>query len=141
MTPNLMRIEAALNAYPWTAGAFAATSGDTTRYCAVGMLLRYAGVSPEHIDVACNRGAVQFWDYYRALLERDYGIAGPEQIHAIMVANDGADSHEDALERIRWVLTRAPLRSADVLALLPIPTIFGPERVDADDPSPLATLA
>lgn len=141
MTPNLMRIEAALNAYPWTAGAFAATTGDATRYCAVGMLLRYAGVTREHIDVACNRGAVQFWDYYRALLARDYGIAGPEQIHAIMVANDGADSREEALDRIRWVLTRAPLRAADVLALLPMPTPFGRELVDDDVSSPLSTLA
>lgn len=142
MTPNLMRIEAALNAYPWTAGSFATTSGGSTRYCAVGMLLRYAGVSAEHIDLACNRGAVAFWEYYRALLQRDYGISQPEQIHAIMVANDGADTHEDALERVRFVLTRVPLRSADVLALIPLPATFASaeERCEEEHGPLMATL-
>lgn len=133
MTPNLMRIEAALNAYPWTAGSFAARTGDEVRYCAVGMLLRYAGVTEAHIDLACNRGAVEFWTYYRALLARDYGISGAEQVHAIMVANDGASSRDEAVERIGWVLSRSPLRAADVLSLAPQPRIVDLVTLDDDD--------
>lgn len=133
MTPDLMRIEAALNAYPWTAGTFTARSGGEVRYCAVGMLLRYSGVTEAHIDLACNRGVVEFWSYYRPLLERDYRISGPEQVHAIMVANDGASSHEDAVRRVRWVLGRFPLRAADVLALCPSMELLDLASLDDDD--------
>ena len=136
MTPNLMRIEAALNAYPWTTGTFTARNGSEVRYCAIGMLLRYAGVTESHIDLACNRGVVEFWSYYRPLLERDYGISGPEQVHAIMVANDGATSHDEAVRRVRWVLGRMPLRAADVLALCPSMELLDLGALDDEGSTP-----
>ena len=103
MTPDLMRIAAALNAYPWTAGTLVAAESDTPRYCALGLLLRYAGVPQDHLARADSDG--NLWTLYGNLLRSEYGIPNEQAAISIMAANDTARSHADAIRRVLGVLT------------------------------------
>ncbi len=101
MSLNLPRIAAALNAYPWTPGCL--TSGERVpTYCAVGAMLRYAGVAQDHIAYAQGP---DFWYLYGPLLQSEYGIPDVETAMNVMAANDSADSQADAIERVLAVLT------------------------------------
>jgi hypothetical protein len=110
MAVDLLRITAALNAYPWIAGTLTARSPDGPRYCAMGLLLRYAGVPQDHM--ACAAGELEMWDRYGELLRADYGIECRETVRAIILANDSARSHAQAIERVQAVLAGGGLRLA-----------------------------
>ena len=100
MPHDIVKITAALNAYPWTAGTFSMHQGDHAVYCAVGLLLRYAGVPQAEIECA----GPGLWDRYHELLESEYGITQPATIYNIIHANDSAHSHEEAIEQVQFVL-------------------------------------
>src|SRR5918912_486146 len=85
MTPDLMRIAASLNAYPWTAGTLTAIDNAAPRYCALGLLLRYAGVPQEHLASA-DEG--ELWKQYGDILRLEYGIPNEQTAFSIMAAND-----------------------------------------------------
>jgi hypothetical protein len=103
MTPDLMRIAAALSAYPWTAGTLTTIENAAPRYCALGLLLRYAGVPQEHLARADSAG--NLWSLYGNLLRSEYGIPNEQTAISIMAANDTARSHADAIERVLGILT------------------------------------
>ena len=104
MTLNLMRIEAALNAYPWTPGTLTTRERDA-RYCAVGIMLRYAGVAREHIGCAVMWDSRRLWSLYGGLLRAEYGVPDEQAMIAIMAANDSSQSHAEAIDRVRRVLS------------------------------------
>ena len=107
MSLNLERIAAALNAYPWVAGTLTSRgSTGVPRYCAIGLLLRYAGVPQE--QMACGHGSPAGLRQHLPLLEAEYGIADWDTAGAIIEANDSATSHEEAIERVQRVLTCEP---------------------------------
>jgi hypothetical protein len=66
-------------------------------YCAVGALLRYAGVPRAQIR---NAMMVSLDEVYGPLLRARYGIAGDDTLLAMMAANDGADSRAEAIWRV-----------------------------------------
>jgi hypothetical protein len=103
MTLDLMRITAALNAYPWTAGTLTHRAEGAPKYCAVGLLLRFAGVPQERI--ACATAEREVWAGYEEILRCEYGIADSKTISAIMIANDSAGTHEKAIQRVQAVLS------------------------------------
>ena len=129
MTPDLTRIAAALNAYPWTPGAFSAHFADAPRYCAIGLLLRYAGVAQP--EVACIGSPSALWRRYGMLLQVEYGIPDLRTAIAVMQANDGARSHAEAIERVLGVLTGASVAERS--------RAFAADR--GDDAGSLALLA
>ena len=102
MPLDIVKITAALNAYPWTSGAYSIRDGGAAVYCAVGLLLRYAGVAQAEIECAGPSHVV--WGRYRELLESEYGITELSMINAIIQANDAATSHEGAIEQVQFVL-------------------------------------
>ena len=102
MALDIVKITAALNAYPWTRGTFSMRYGGSAAYCAVGLLLRYAGVAQSEIE--CPGTSSVVWDRYRALLESEYGIPDMATITNIVYANDVATSHEQAIEQVQFVL-------------------------------------
>jgi len=104
MSLNLPRIAAALNAYPWTPGRLTSRQEMVPTYCAIGAMLRYAGVAQDHIAHAHGR---DFWERYGPLLQSEYGIPDEETAAHVMAANDTASSHGQAIERVLYVLTGA----------------------------------
>jgi hypothetical protein len=102
MALDIMRITAALNAYPWTRGALTHRNEVAADYCAVGLLLRYAGVTQS--EIAYTHDSTSVWARYRDLLEAEYGITEFETIGNIIRANDTATSHEEAIEQVQFVL-------------------------------------
>src|SRR5690348_417 len=103
MAPDLTKITAALNAYPWIAGALTARHPLGVEYCAIGLLLRYSGVPQREIECAGN--AIGVWEQYRGLLESEYGIGDFGTVRAIIIANDSSSTHEEAIEQVQRVLT------------------------------------
>ena len=101
MALDIMKITAALNAYPWTPGTFSMRDAGVPRYCAVGLLLRYAGVPQVEIECA---GSSLVWTRFHELLESEYGISELTTIMEIIGANDSATSHEEAIEQVQFVL-------------------------------------
>jgi len=102
MPLDMMKITAALNAYPWTIGALSRRDGGSASYCAVGLLLRYAGVPQAEIE--CGGPQLVVLHRYRELLESEYGITELKTIRSIIGANDSAASHEQAIEQVQFVL-------------------------------------
>ena len=103
MALDLVKITAALNAYPWTAGTLTKRTPDAAEYCAVGLLLRFAGVPQE--DIACASSASGL-ERYAELLRSEYGITDYSIIRAIIVANDSAATHDEAIRRVQYVLSK-----------------------------------
>lgn len=108
MARDIMKITAALNAYPWTRGTFSVREGDNAVYCAVGLLLRYAGVP--QAEIACAGPTGVLWDRFHELFESEYGITEPATIDDIIRANDSALSHDEAIEQVQFVLNGGNLR-------------------------------
>ena len=98
---DLPKIAAALNAYPWTPGLLT-SCGRVPTYCAIGAMLRYAGVAQDHI-AAANGPA--FWSLYGPLLQSEYGIPDIETAGHVMAANDSASSQAEAIDQVLGVLT------------------------------------
>jgi hypothetical protein len=111
MPLNLPRIAAALNAYPWTPGHLTKRGRTAPTYCAIGALLRYAGVAQEHIACVSNSPVGSFWTLYGPLLHSEYGIPDERTAWRVIEANDSADSQAEAIERVLGVLAgdRDPL--------------------------------
>lgn len=102
MPLDIAKITAALNAYPWTRGAYSVRDIGSASYCAVGLLLRYAGIAQAEIE--CSGPPNVMLARYRELLEREYGITELATITQIIRANDFATSHEQAIEWVQSVL-------------------------------------
>ena len=102
MALNTMRITAALNAYPWTRGMLTHRNNAAADYCAVGLLLRYAGVPQSEIE--CAHDSVTVWERYGELLNSEYGISAFVTVRDIIFANDSAATHEEAIEQVQFVL-------------------------------------
>jgi hypothetical protein len=111
MALDLDKITAALNAYPWIPGRLVACQPDAPRYCAVGLLLRYAGIANERIVSADDVSAA--WLRYGDLFRSEYGIDSFRMILRIVTANDTAKSHEDAITRVQQALDRTPAIQRD----------------------------
>ena len=108
MPVYLDRVAAALNAYPWTPGTLTRRADGTPRYCAVGALLRYAGVAEDHIAcVSGTAGSHDLWHPYGALLTAEYGIANARVARLVMAANDSAALQAEAIERVLEVVSGA----------------------------------
>ena len=119
MSLDLPRIAAALNAYPWTTGTLTHRPDEEASgasYCALGALLRYAGVAQEHIACAQEVGDPAVWELYGLLLREEYGIPDHTTTHLIMGANDGAFSQEDAIARVMRALARVQRQEGVVAA-------------------------
>jgi hypothetical protein len=135
MPVNVPRIVAALNAYPWTTGCLTERRRSAPTYCAIGALLRYAGVAQDHI--ASARGP-RVWSLYGTLLRSEYGIPDARTMGNVMVANDTASSQAEAIERVLGVLTGmldadAVVRETLQTGLLPDPATGWPEEARPDD--------
>ncbi|MFN2567103.1 MAG: hypothetical protein ABR499_19060 [Gemmatimonadaceae bacterium] len=107
MPLNLPRIAAALNAYPWMPGRLTRSGRTAPTYCAIGALLRYAGVAQDHIACAEGPSGVHLWAVYGQLLESEYGIPDMKTAKRVMAANDSASSQAEAIERVLGALTGA----------------------------------
>lgn len=107
---DLSRVTAALNAYPWTSGAIAGPDAADPRYCAVGLLLRYAGVPRERL--ACSGNVRETWLAFRDVLAAEYGIEDYATVHALVIANDTALSHDQAIEQVQRLLAEPGARGA-----------------------------
>jgi hypothetical protein len=123
MAVDLMKVTAALNAYPWTTGELTSLDGGIARYCAVGLMLRYAGVPQEQIARTSTTGAD--WSESREVLQREYGIDDDATVTTIIMANDSAETQEQAIERVQAVLA-GRLSPAQLMQLLMAETEGGP---------------
>jgi hypothetical protein len=95
---DFIKVEAALNAYPWPAAAFERDACPEPVYDAVGLLLRYAGVPQAEIQ-ALTMGSL--WRRYGALLTQEYGIPDESVFYIILCANDsGYDTQADAVAAV-----------------------------------------
>ena len=101
--PNLDRIAAALNAYPWARGCLTSMAGDVPRYCAVGGLLRYAGVSFDDIRQSSGSPSA-VWRAFSEALHDEYAIDDAQTLRFIMIANDSSPSRDVAIARVLGVL-------------------------------------
>jgi hypothetical protein len=94
--PKLRAIADALNAYPWTRGRLIAWAADEPAYCALGSMLRSAGISPAEITRADSEPAHPFWDKWGPLFYAEYGIPALFAAHRIVTLNDAARSRAEA---------------------------------------------
>jgi hypothetical protein len=97
MPRHLHEITAAMNAYAWTRHGPVQGPDHAPSYCAIGALLRHAGVPHDRImeaSIGCLTGA------YDPLLSAKYGISGADTVMRIMRMNDGAQSKADATWRL-----------------------------------------
>lgn len=95
-TPNLRAVADALNAYPWTRGRLIVWAADVPAYCALGAMLRAAGVVPTEIARADRTPGQPFWEGWGALLEKKYGLPNLYSAHRIVTLNDAARSRAEA---------------------------------------------
>lgn len=72
--PKLRAIADALNAYPWTRGRLIAWAADEPAYCALGSMLRAAGISPTEITRADSEPAHPFWDKWGPLFYAEWSM-------------------------------------------------------------------
>jgi hypothetical protein len=96
MPRHLHEITAAINAYAWTTDGPVRGPEHAPSYCAIGALLRHAGVPHDRIleaTVASLSGA------YDSLLQDKYGITA-EKVLGIIAVNGGAQSRADAIWRV-----------------------------------------
>ena len=100
--PKLPAIVTAVNAYPWTRGWVTRRVHGVPHFCALGALLRYAGLTEREIRRAERQPVHTFWAERGALLEAEYGITNVAVVHRIMTLNDTAASQEDAAARLVW---------------------------------------
>lgn len=89
---ELARIDTALHSYEWNKLAWSRPRhGGGYSHCAVGMLLRDAGVDPE----ALTRVGTDVWERFGPLLRREYGLPGPEAVDQLVAVNSHYDSREE----------------------------------------------
>jgi hypothetical protein len=92
----------ALNLYPWARGALTRGDAEERANCAIGAMLRYAGVDERRIvnlsDLVPHVG----------LLRESYGIPTATAYRSIMRANDTSCSREEAVSRVLRILSGDP---------------------------------
>jgi hypothetical protein len=118
MALDLDKITAALNAYPWIPGRLVSCQPDAPRYCAVGLLLRYAGIANERIVSADD---IQIaWPRYKDIFRSEYGIENITTILTIVCANDQAKTHDEAIRLVQAALIsgRVPRPAALVAEII-----------------------
>ncbi len=103
MPRDLRRIAAALNAYPWTRGQMSDGHAAAPAHCAVGALLRDAGVSTERLGDTTVVWA-ELRTVYAPILQHEYGISGFEPL-VIGNLNDTSRSRPEAVRRILCALS------------------------------------
>jgi hypothetical protein len=86
-------------------------------------MLRYAGVPQEQIARTSTTGAD--WSESREVLQREYGIDDDATVTTIIMANDSAETQEQAIERVQAVLA-GRLSPAQLMQLLMAETEGGP---------------
>lgn len=97
MPRRLHAIATAMEAYTWTRGKLTEGPDDAPSYCAVGALLRHAGVPRARIA----RGSVaSLLTEYAPLLRARYGISDADLVSQIVAANDGSVSRAQATWRV-----------------------------------------
>jgi hypothetical protein len=97
MPRHLHEITAAMNAYAWTKHGPVRGPDHAPSYCAIGALLRHAGVPHDCImqaTIASLTGA------YDPLLRAKYGISGVDTVLRIIADNAEAQSRAEATWRV-----------------------------------------
>jgi hypothetical protein len=97
MPRHLHEITAAMNAYAWTRHGPVQGPDQAPSYCALGALLRHAGVPHARIFEATIGSLTGAYD---PLLRAKYGISGADTVLRIVRVNDGAQSRADAIWRV-----------------------------------------
>lgn len=113
--PNLRAVADAVLEHPWTRGHLITWFADVPAYCALGAMLRAAGVAPAQIARAEGLDAHTFWNEWGPVLEKRYGLPNLHSAHRIVTLNDAARSRAEAAGLI---LTRMAT-SCDMSELLP----------------------
>ncbi len=103
MPPNLRKVAAAMNAYPWTRLRLTEGEGEARSYCAIGALLRHAGVPRDRITA----GEMPIAVAHQGVLRTAYGISDHDHdaVWGIMGATDTAGSRAEAIRRVLCVLS------------------------------------
>jgi len=98
----MVAVASALSAYPWTRFWLIRWRDvhEEPRYCAMGALLRFAGVHPDDIVLADLLGAIDFWKQWGPLLSSEYGVPGFQSAHRIVTLNDSATTQAEATGKI-----------------------------------------
>jgi hypothetical protein len=97
MPRHLHEIAAAMNAYQWTKYGPVQGPEHAPSYCAIGALLRHAGVPHECIVQAASASLGGECD---PLLKAKYGISDPDTVLRIIMSNGEAGSRADATWRV-----------------------------------------
>jgi hypothetical protein len=92
-----------MEAYTWTRGTFTEGPDDAPSYCAMGALLRHAGVPRARIAEAPLLSLLR---EYVPILRARYGISDTDVVHHIMVANDRSASQAEATWRVLGLVSR-----------------------------------
>ena len=95
--PNLRAVADAVLEHPWTRGHLITWFADVPAYCALGAMLRAAGVAPAQIARADGLDAHTFWDEWGPVLEKRYGLPNLHSAHRIVTLNDAARSRAEAV--------------------------------------------
>jgi hypothetical protein len=120
MPRHLHEITAAMNAYAWTKHGPVRGSEDAPSYCAIGALLRHAGVPHDDILPAT---AASLAGEYDAVLGAKYGISCDDVLR-IILANGEARSQADATWRVLGLVSGT--RESDTPVPRTGPTRGGP---------------
>jgi hypothetical protein len=96
MPRHLHEITAAMNAYSWTKHGPVQGPDCAPSYCAIGALLRHAGVPHECVMQA----AVAALEGDDSLLQAKYGVSGADAVLRIVMTNGHAQSQADATWRV-----------------------------------------
>lgn len=121
MPRHLHEISVAMNAYAWTRHGPVQGPDRAPSYCAIGALLRHAGVPHERIMEAT---IVSLTGAYDSLLKAKYGISGAGAVLRIIAANDEARSQADATWRVLGLVSGT--RESDTPVPRTGPTRDGP---------------
>jgi hypothetical protein len=97
MPRYLHEVAAAMNAYEWTKHGPVQGSEDAPSYCAIGALLRHAGVPHGCIMQAAMASLDGEYD---SLLKAKYGISDAGTVLRIILTNGEARSRADATWRV-----------------------------------------
>jgi hypothetical protein len=126
MPRHLHEIAAAMNAYEWTTDGPVQGPAHAPSYCAIGALLRHAGVPHECIVQAASASLAGECD---PLLKAKYGISDPDTVFRIILTNGQARSRADATWRVLGLVSGT--RESDEPMPRPGPTRGGPGLLPA----------
>jgi hypothetical protein len=122
MPRHLHEIIAAMNAYAWTRHGPVQGPAHAPSYCAIGALLRHAGVPHDRIMEATIASLTGADD---SLLKAKYGISDAGVVLRIITGNDQARSGADATWRVLGLVSGT--RESDDSVPRSGPTCGGPQ--------------